>query len=197
MTQAPSSFASRAYSVQAASLDVGELIPIPVGVITFDFNFLEDVETFEEYRDRILAYGTLLSELNVDPEEVEWNNINGWDYVSDDPVVINEFAVLHDGEVVEPEDYLEPFFVEAVVQEVTTNPRRYPKVDAYELAESLLGQYRVSYDEQNGLGFFRRIEQVEGQEVRVIADLNLARPDSLPDPWQALNDADDVDGSEY
>jgi hypothetical protein len=183
--------------MKPTTIDVGELLPISIGVVTFDLDFLNGVDTFEEYRDRILAYGTLLAELNIDPEEVEWNNINGWDYVSDDPVVINEFAVLHDGEVVEPEDYLEPFFVEAVVQEVTTNPRRYPKVDAYELAESLLGQYRVSYDEQNGLGFFRRIEQVEGQEVRVIADLNLARPDSLPDPWQALNDADDVDGSDY
>jgi hypothetical protein len=197
MAQAPSSIPSKAYKMQYAPIDVGELIPISVGVVTFETDFLQDAETFEEYRDRILAYGTLLSELNIDPEEVMWNNLNGWDYISDERPVLTEFAALNDGEVVEAEDYLEPFFVEAVVQEVENNPRRYPKLDPYELAQSLLGQYRVHYDEQNGLGFFQRIQQVEGQEVRVIADLNLARHDSLPDPLQALNDADDVDGSDY
>jgi len=159
--------------------DVGELLPIAVGVVTFDYDFLDGADTFEEYRDRILAYGTLLAELNPDPEDVEWNNINGWDFVSDDPVVINEFAVLNDGEVVEPDDYLEPFFTEAVVQEVLKNPRRYPKVDGYELAQSLLGRYRVSYDEQNGTGYFRRIQE------------------PVADPWAVLEEVDAPDGSDY
>jgi hypothetical protein len=183
--------------MKPTTIDVGELLPISIGVVTFDLDFLDGVETFEEYRDRILAYGTLLAELNIDPEEVEWNNINGWDYVSDDPVVINEFAVLNDGEVVEPDDYLEPFFAEAVVQEVLTNPRRYPKVDGYALAESLLGQYRVSYDEQNGLGYFRRIQEPVAQEIRAAADLNrTSLGEVFEDPWKTMEDAD-VDGSDY
>ena len=179
MTQAPASITSRAYNTQPAPIDVGELLPITVGSITFDLDFLDGVESFGEYRDRILAYGTLLAELNVDPEEVEWNSINGWEYISDDPVVINEFAVLHDGEVVEADDYLEGYFAEAVNDEVLQNPRRYPNVNGFELAQSLLGRYRVSYDEQNGLGYFRRIQE------------------PVADPWQALNDADDVDGTNY
>ena len=178
MTQAPGSIRSRAYNTQTTPVDVGELIPITIGSITFDLDFLDGVETFEEYRDRILAYGTLLAELNVDPEEVEWNYSNGWEYISDDPVVINEFAVLNDGEVVEPDDYLEPFFVEAVADEVLRNPRRYPNVASCDLAQSLLGRYRVSYDEQNGLGFFRRIQE------------------PVADAWKTMEDAD-VDGSDY
>ena len=198
MTQAPGSIRSRAYNTQPAPIDVGELIPITVGSITFDFDFLDGVETFEEYRDRILAYGTLLAELNIDPEEVEWNHSNGWEYISDDPVVINEFAVLNDGEVVEEDDYLEPFFAEAVVQEVAKNPRRYPKLDAYALAQSLLGQYQVSYDEQNGVGYFRRIGQVEGQEIRAGADLNrTSLGEAVEDPWAQLEEADIPDGTDY
>lgn len=205
MTQAPGIITKRAYGLQPSQQDVGEILPISVGVITFELDFLNDVETFEEYRDRILAYGTLLNELNIDPEEIEWNNMNGWDYVSDDPLVVNEFAVLNDGEVVEADDYLEPFFTETVVQEVLNNPRRYGKVDAYALAESLLGQYRISYDEQNGVGYFKRIREDTSQEVRASADLNktplnesIEDPSRLADsPWAPLEEADAPDGSDY
>lgn len=181
MTQAPGAFTSRAYQMTSPSIDIGELVPIAVGEVTFDLNFLDDVESFSEYRDRILAYGTLLSELNPDPEDVEWDGSSGWSYVSDDPIVINEFAVLADGEVVQPDDFLEPYFVESVVQEVLNNPRRYPGVDGYDLAQSLLGQYEVSYDEQNGRGYFRRIQGDTAQAARV----------------STVNDEDDVDGTDY
>ena len=198
MLQSPSAFNNKAYKLQSAPPDVGELIPISIGVVTFDLDFIDGVETFEEYRDRILAYGALLSELNIDEEEVEWNNISGWDYVSDDPVVVNEFAMLNDGEVVEAEDYLEPFFTEAVVEEVLNNPRRYPKVDGYALAESLLGRYQVSYDEQNGRGFFRRIQEDTSQEIRAGADLTKTSLEPAEDdPWAPLEDADEPDGTDY
>ena len=198
MLQSPSAFNNRAYKLQSAPPDVGQILPISLGVITFDADFLDDADSFEEFRDRILAVGTLLSELNIDPEEVEWNNINGWDYVSDDPVVVNEFAMLNDGEVVEAEDYLEPFFTEAVVEEVLNNPRRYPKVDGYALAESLLGRYQVSYDEQNGRGFFRRIQEDTSQEIRAGADLTKTSLEPAEDdPWAPLEDADEPDGTDY
>lgn len=199
MTQAPGALRNRAYQLTAPTVDVGELCPISVGSITFELDFLDEVETFEQYRDLILAYGTLLSELNPDPdEEVEWNNINGWDYVSDDPVVITEFAILNDGQVVEAEDYLEPFFTESVVQEVLRNPRRYSKVDPYALAQSLLGQYEVYYDEANGAGYFRRSQRVEPQEVRATADLSkTSLEEAVPDPWKDLEEADAPDGSDY
>ena len=196
MTQAPGALSNRAYKIQHSQQDVGELLPIAVGVVTFELDFLNDVETFEEYRDRILAYGSLLSEVNPDQDPIEWNNMDGWDFVSDDPVVVNEYAVLYDGDVAD--DFHEAFFVEAVVQEVLNNPRRYPKVDPYDLAQSLLGQYEVSYDEQNGQGFFRRIKRVVPQEVRAEADLNkTSLSESVEDPWAVLEEVDAPDGSDY
>ena len=197
MIQPLGSFSSKAYQISYALPDIGEIVPITVGSIIFDYELLDDVETFEGYQDRILAYGSLLSELNIDPEEVEWNDYGGWEYISDHPLVINEFAVLNDGEVVEAGTHLEPFFLEAVAQEVARNPRRYPKVDGYELAESLLGQYQVSYDEQNGIGHFRRLQEVEPKEVRAHADIDSAKSNKEPDPWAPLEDADALDGTDY
>jgi len=187
---------TRSYQLQGAPIKLPSLLPITVGYITFEEDFLDGTETFEEYRDRILAYGSLLSELNIDPEDVEWNGVNGWTFYSDDPVVINEYAVLHDGDVVEADDIHEGFFMSAAVDEVLSHPRQYPKgLVAEELARSELGHYVVHYDEQNGAGYFRRLEEVEPQEVRASAEG--AVNEVLADPWAERDKADEVDGSDY
>ena len=187
---------TRSYQLQGAPIKLPSLLPITIGVVTFEENFLDGTESFEEYKDRILAYASLLSDLDPDPEDVTWDGMGGWELVSDSPIVINEFAVEHDGEVVEPDDYLEVFFIEAAMAEVENNPRRYPNIDAEELARSELGHYVVHYDEQNGAGYFRRIDDVEGAEVRAQANLDKVSTE-IEDPWAPLEEADAPDGSDY
>jgi len=129
-------------------------------------------------------------------KDVTWDGMGGWELVSDSPIVINEFAVEHDGEVVEPDDYLEVFFIEAAMAEVENNPRRYPKIDAEELARSELGLYAVHYDEETGAGYFKRLEEVEAEEVRAVSNLDKVSAES-EDPWQALEEADAPTDNEH
>ena len=202
MTQAPGAFANRAYQMTSTEKVLPTLIRCAVGEteITTDFrDCTNGSELYLSLKAVVDLLGECFDTLDEIDEALEPNDYAGFSLASDHPAVVQQFGELHDGEHVDVEDWLYPFFYESVAQEFADHPRQYARYSLDQVAAIEAPFYWLKASPQGV--FFSRESPVIAEEPRVEANLNVVRveeqdpsPTLERSPWEPLEEAD---GSEY
>ena len=199
-------FNGRAYQVQYTEKVLPDLLPLPFGVVSIDAADLYDAESLYEYYQMAKAQVALIEDCFGSAEEMEEADAvdKSWVFTSDNPGAVADFADLMQDEPVAVDEYLFDYFYEAAAEEFGRSPRRYSRfnLDDVVLAECL--QYKLMpAGDGNGANFVRQPGGSVG-EVRSGASLNVVTLDETDpsgsqerSPWQALEEADSTDGSDY
>ena len=120
---------------------IGTVLTIPCAVGTIPDPTTWNCDTAEEVIELCEAIVSL-TECD-DGVEYEWNNQDGWDYVSDDEEVINEWCLIWKGERADSNEEVQGVFHEAVLREYQTRPKVYSSYSLDQLIDYWSSEYQV------------------------------------------------------
>lgn len=138
---------------------LSNLIPVPFGVGTIpDPAHWEGMDTVEE----VIAMCSAIVDAAEHLEDVdfEWNNMDGWDYLSADEDTISEFCDVWK-DTPASDEMVFAMFEEAVLREYQSRPKVFSRIAAHDLIEHWKDHYKV------GDSYFVYTDTVDGVEPRV------------------------------
>jgi hypothetical protein len=139
------------YRMRPQGIRLPSLIKVPLGIdfITSPYNVdLVEFSDLVEYSRAVLEVAEHAK--GLEPEFIDGE---GWQFLSDDETVISQTCLEHDGTVASDNEDILFIFQQAVVDEITKNPKRYGRVDIEEVARIFADQYKITER-----GYFTRIE---------------------------------------
>lgn len=138
---------------------LSNLLPVPFGVGTIpdpaNWEGMDTVKDVIEMCSAIVDLSEHLEDVNF-----EWNDMDGWDYLSTDEDTISEWCNVWQGTIASDE-MVSDMFEEAVMREYQTYPKVFSKYSCDQLVDRWKDHYEV------GDGNFVLTDGVEPVEPRV------------------------------
>lgn len=114
-----------AFSIQQEMPRLGTLLPVPYGIGTIPDPDQWQCDSIQDVLDICRAITETTEQHEELGIEYEWNNVDGWDYLSTQDDVIEDFCDMHKGMNVEENEELHEVFFEAVLLEYQNRSRNY------------------------------------------------------------------------
>lgn len=143
---------------------LGNMLAIPYGYGVIPDPGQCEFESAEEVIEFAAAV-TDLSALIPEGTELEWNTVDGWEFISNEPEIIQEYCEPYLNDLVEENEQFHDIFHEAVLNEYVARPKVFSRVSVDDLVEHWRPKYRIIS------GFFELVPTSQPSAARATTEM--------------------------